>query len=100
MEIEMEEFKNLTLSIATTPFHIELLGNNDYIVSMVLLKMLRRMPLKRHRENMLLTEANLNEVIKEIHEPATFIKLKDWHYVLNFTGSDYDEEIKQRYNNL
>ena len=42
---------------------------------------------------MSLTEMNLKEVIEEIHEPATLIKRKDWHYVLNFTGINNDEEL-------
>jgi hypothetical protein len=100
MNIECDEFKNLTLSIATTPFLIKLLGDNGYIAGMVLLKMLRRMPFQKQRQNMSLTEMNLKEVIKEIHEPATLIKRKDWHYVLNFTGINNDEEIKERFKDL
>lgn len=98
MKIEIEELKHLTLSIAITPFHVTLLGDTETIVGMVLMKMLQRIPLEQ-RHNMSLTEMNLNEVIKEIHEPATFIKLKDWNYVLNFTGMPISEEIKQRFNN-
>ena len=73
MKIEIEELKHLTLSIAITPFHVTLLGDTETIVGMVLMKMLQRIPLEQ-RHNMSLTEMNLNEVIKEIHEPATFIK--------------------------
>tara|TARA_A200000159_G_scaffold139136_1_gene140484 strand:+ start:1410 stop:1691 length:282 start_codon:yes stop_codon:yes gene_type:complete len=87
----------LTLDIASTPFQKTLLGNDDQVIATVLTKMKTRIP-EQKRGDMALTERNLREVIKEIHEPATCIKVKDWHYVLNLTGFDISAEIRKLMN--
>ena len=92
MENEKPE---LTLRLAMDAFSNSLIGTDDEVMRMVMSKMEKRQPLEQ-RYNLVLTEKNLREVIKEIHEPAQFIKLSDWDYLLNFTGIPFgDEEMRQ-----